>query len=132
MVLLAALLGFWIRRVELRAVKRANQSDALLVRLEALERQLLVMSTQLSPMWAGVQARISADLTHPHPQFAEMDELLRKLEALTITEADRRRLRELLVERAASNDPAVSQEERESAQLMIGVMAKVRQEAKAI
>lgn len=95
----------------------------------SVDRQMAVLLTQVSPLWAALQTKVAKDLTHPSEQFHEMDELLRRLEALTITDVERERLRVLLLERSTSQDPEVSEEERESAKLMIGIMKKVLDEA---
>lgn len=118
MLALATIVGAYL--------KRASSTDE---RLGKIESQLAVLGVQVSPLWAAVQSKIAKDLTHPSPQFQEMDELLRQLEALTITDADRTRLEVLLTERMTSTDPEVTDDERESAKLMIGVMRKVLEEA---
>lgn len=112
-----------------RAAKTASDRDALTERLFKMDAQLAVLGTQVSPLWAAVQSKIAKDLTHPSVQFHEMDELLRRLEALTITPKERQRLHDLLIERTTSVDPEVSEAEKESAKLMIGVMDKVLKEA---
>lgn len=87
------------------------------------------LDTQVSPLWAKVQAQISADLHHPHPQYKEMDDLLEKLEAITITSEERARLEVLLVQRSHDMSPMISNSQRESAVIMIQVMKKVLREA---
>lgn len=107
-------------------LKRTASTDE---RLGKIEAQLAALGVQVSPLWAAVQSKMVKDLTHPSPQFQEMDELLRQLEALTINDVDRDRLEVLLTERMTSTDPEVSDDERESAKLMVGVMKKVLVEA---
>jgi hypothetical protein len=94
-----------------------------------LKQQVIKLETQVSPMWAKVQAVISADLHHPDQRYHEMDGLLEKLEALTITVGERERLEVLLIERSQDMHPDISQEQRENAGLMIQVMKKVLKEA---
>jgi hypothetical protein len=118
MLALATIVGAYL--------KRTASTDE---RLGKIEGQIAVLGVQVSPLWAAVQSKIAKDLTHPSPQFQEMDELLRQLEALTIGDEDRERLEVLLVERMSSTDPEVSDDERASAKLMIGVMRKVLEEA---
>ena len=101
-----------------------ERTSAILARLDAVEHMVTELQTKVSPLWAAVQSRIITDLTHPHPQFAEMDDLLTKLDALELTAKESARLNVLLEKRITSNDPAVSDEEKESAKLMRGVMAK--------
>ena len=88
-----------------------------------------VLQTQVSPLWAQVQARISADLHHPNPKYHEMDRLLEKLEALTITPAERVRLQTLLVERSADMHPDITESQRQAAKVMIPLMNLVVIEA---
>lgn len=111
---------FWRYRSQMDAERAATAT-----RIADLEQQMAVVSTQVSPLWAAVQSKIARDLTHPHPQFKEMDELLRQLEALKITDAGRVRLGLLLEQRIISTDPAITDEERESAKIMKVVMRKV-------
>lgn len=107
-------------------VIRINLLDKTLTgEIAHLREQLASLETQVSPLWAAVQAKIIRDLTHPSPQFQEMDELMRRLAALKITEAERVRLSSLLEERIISNDPEVSDDEKESARLMKVIMEKV-------
>jgi hypothetical protein len=86
-----------------------------------------IVETQVSPLWARVQAQISADLHHPDDRHSEMDRLLEKLDHLQITLAERAVLRNLLRERM--HDPSVSLTEQKSAAMMITVMERVLIEA---
>jgi hypothetical protein len=101
-------------------------------RLQELEVKYSVLSTQVSPLWAQVQSRIAADLHQPHPRYAETDNLLAKLEALTITPEERVRLNELLVARSKDMSEDVTDMQRREASLMIQVMHIVVMEARNI
>jgi hypothetical protein len=101
-------------------------------RLREQDRKIAVLETQLSPLWARVQAQISSDLHHPHERYLEMDTLLEKLEALKITDPERRRLKELLEERSRDMHEDITEEQRKKAQLMIQVMDLVVIEAKTV
>ena len=103
---------------------------SLLKRIRAMELQLNTVSTQMSPLWAQVQARIAAELHHPHPRYKEMDKLLERLETKpsTITNGERVRLKELLSLRAVDTHPDITPQQRSSAALMLGVMDKVQEE----
>ena len=114
-VCLAAILAFVVR-----LNGRLNEFDKVITRLD----------TQVSPLWAQVQARISSDLHHPHPRYFEMDILLEKLEALTITNDERERLKVLLRERSVDMHEDISESQRQSAKIMSGVMDKVVLESK--
>jgi hypothetical protein len=92
--------------------------------------EIATLKTQVSPLWAQVQARIAADLHHPHPRYFEMDGLLEKLEALTITPDERARLKALLNERAHDMHPEINADQRKKAAFMIQVMDLVLVEAK--
>ena len=107
---------------------RAEARD-LQARIGAIELQLARISTQISPMWAKVQAQIAEDLHHPHARYVEMDKLLEKLEAMTITADERSRLKELLMERSMDFHEDISEDQRKKALLMILVMDAVLTEA---
>lgn len=112
-------------------MKASTDKDALADRLGKIEAQLGILGTQVSPLWAAVQSKIVKDLTHPSVQFHEMDELLRRLDALTITDLERARLDYLLKERRVSTDPEVTAIERKKANVMIDIMDLVLDEAAA-
>ena len=101
-------------------------------RLLKLEIDMATVGTQISPLWAQVQAKIASELHHPNPNYAAMDRLLEKLEALTITGDERIALKLLLLKRSRDMSPEVSEDERKSAILMIQVMGKVLIEAASI
>jgi len=128
LLVLSAALTFIIAWFWRYRATRDAERDKILTRLGDLDRQLAVVSTQVSPLWAAVQSKIAKDLTHPHPQFKQMDALLRKLEAMTITPDERTLLGELLEERIVSDDPAVNEDERDSATIMKIVMKKAEKE----
>jgi hypothetical protein len=103
---------------------RALNSQMTDLRLEVRE-----LRTQVSPLWAKVQAQIASDLHHPHPRYLEMDGLLEKLESLNITNKERARLKILLLERSSDMHEDISNDQREKALLMIKVMDMVLVEA---
>lgn len=123
------MLGLLVTLALRRSSATIADKAALLAWQSKVDQQMAVLLTQVSPLWAAVQSKIAKDLTHPSIQFQEMDELLRRLEALTITDDERERLHDLLRERSTSQDPEVSEDERASAKLMIGIMEKVVAEA---
>jgi hypothetical protein len=98
-------------------------------RLRELEAQHRELATKVSPLWAKIQAQISSDLHHPHARYLEMDLLLEKLEALTISPVGRDRLKVLLVERSHDPDPSITDDQKKKAQLMLHVMDLVVTEA---
>jgi|GEM_PF-6995837 len=109
---------------------RQHRSDALeldqkalVKRIEALEIAMTEIKTPVELLWAVVQAKLIKDLTHPSPQFHEMDQLMRELKTLEITEQGRARLAFLMDERIVSGDPQVGEEEKVSARLMKDVLA---------
>jgi hypothetical protein len=114
-VILAAILAFIVR---------------LNGRIDALAVSTAKLETQISPFWASVQLQISKDLHHPNPRYHEMDDLLEKLEALTISPEERERLKALLVERSSDTHEDISEDQRKKASLMIPLMDMVTEEAK--
>jgi hypothetical protein len=136
-ILLGALLAFmaaWFWNYRKNADQSKHDAEVErqkdVARISALESRVEMLNMQLSPFWAAVQTKIAADLTHPSVQFQEMDALLRSLQNLTIGSAERDRLEVLLHQRAVTDDPEVSEDEKKSARLMIGVMEKVISEAR--
>jgi hypothetical protein len=100
------------------------------VKIDQQGRDIGVLQTQVSPLWARVQAQISSDLHHPRIRYAEMDGLLEKLEALTITQRERDRLKVLLNERATDMHEDITDDQRKKAKLMIDIMEFALNEAK--
>ena len=119
--------------LQARSSKRATEAH-LVERLEGIDKQfgiltnqLSILSTQVSPLWARVQSQIASELHHPHPRYAEMDKLLEKLEAKPdeLDDVERARLKTLLLERSIDMHEDITDSQRSSAKLMIGVMDKV-------
>jgi hypothetical protein len=102
---------------------------ALNTQMTDLRLEVRELKTQVSPLWAKVQAQISSDLHHPHPRYLEMDKLLEKLESLKITNLERVRLKVLLFERSTDMHEDITNDQREKALLMIKVMDMVLVEA---
>jgi|SRR5579864_637346 len=101
--------------------------DRMNDRLRALELDMAVSKTQLTPLWATVQKVIVDELHHVgHP---EMDRLLEKLQNLSITPEERIELKAMLEARALDYGPEITESERKSAILLIGIMDKVLIEA---
>lgn len=92
--------------------------------------QIAELKLQMSPLWARIQAQISADLHHPHSRYAEMDGLLEKLDSLTILPEERTRLKVLLIERSEDMHKDITESQRQSAKMMIPLMDLVMIEAK--
>lgn len=111
-----------------KASQLADEHAALVDVVHEMRRDIVELQTKITPFWGVVQAKIIKDLTHPSPQFHEMDSLMRELNDMTITAEGRDRLDHLLDLRIVSNDPEVSTAEKESAKLMKGVMKKVLEE----
>jgi hypothetical protein len=94
------------------------------------EKEIAILKTQMSPLWLQVQARITAELHHPQERYLEMDDLLEKLDALTITGVERSRLKDLLLERSIDMSEEINNDQRAKAKLLICVMDLVLDEAK--
>jgi hypothetical protein len=93
--------------------------------ITTLRESVIELKTQVSPLWARVQSQISSDLHHPHPRYFEMDKLLEKLEAMTISDGERARLKVLLMERSTDMHEDITEDQRKKASLMIQVMDMV-------
>lgn len=104
---------------------RSVKSDIAKLRVDVKEVQ-----TKVAPFWARVQQQMSADLHHPHPRYLEMDGLLEKLESLTITEDERLRLKQLLIERERDFHDDISTDQRKTASAMAIIMDMTVSEAK--
>jgi hypothetical protein len=115
----------WLDRVNTKL--KAKAYDELLKRVTDWDVRWATLSTDVSPLWATLQKKLSADLTHPEAKFHAADELFRKLEALTISATEREQLELVLRQRMVDAD--VSKEEQSSARIMLEVMDKVLEEA---
>ncbi len=91
-------------------------------RIEALELAVVEIKTPVDLLWAVVQAKLVKDLTHPSPQFHEMDYLMRDYKAQILDEKGKDRLAMLIDARIISTDPEVTEEEKISALLMKDVL----------
>ena len=92
-----------------------------------IQGRLSVLETQVTPLWSSLQRDVSQALHHPHPESKEMDDLLEKLELLTISKVEREKLIGLL--RAIVNDESQTKEERNHAELLLFIMPRVLLEA---
>ena len=91
-------------------------------KMALMEKSIIRLETQVSPLWANVQTQIARDLHHPHPRYFEMDKLLEHLEALTLTGVERARLKVLLQERSIDMHEDITDSQRSKAELMLKVM----------
>jgi hypothetical protein len=103
---------------------------ALAIFLNNLSNDVRELKVQMSPFWASVERIVSKDLHHPNARYAEMDALLERLEALTITPEERERLKVLLVERSEDQHQDITEDQRKKASLMVPLMELVLEEAK--
>jgi hypothetical protein len=87
-------------------------------------RRLRMLESQYSPFWRVFQTEVADTLHHPHPESRELDGLLEKLEALTMTDSERDRLVQLL--REIADDP--NSEERSRAEFLLFAMPRVVRE----
>jgi hypothetical protein len=135
---LAAVFTLWLnvnkqRKVELEAIRHTAKEQSELI--AALTTKLEIVNTQMSPLWARVQAQIVADLHHPNPRFKEMDDLLEGLGRDELSVVEYERLEVMLGERAVDMHPDITKEQRAAAAYMVtSVMPNVikeKAEAKA-
>lgn len=101
---------------------------ALFTRLRKIEQEQAKLGMQVEPLWSVVQAKMVKDLTHPHVEFHEADDLLAKLDDGTIEPAERARLLQLMEERVTDPNPKIGLEERSTAGAMAFVMKKVEED----
>lgn len=104
-------------------------TPATIERLEKMEQQWALLTTQVKPFWATAEAKLIVDLTHPHARFKEADALLKKRGDKTITDEEQAKLEVLL--KARTVDESVSDAEHDDAQVMLYVMRKATEEAKS-
>ena len=128
MMVLTVVLILSVLRYRDESLKRAEANRA---KIEQLTTDMALMQKQFSPFWTMVQDNIAEHLTHPSQQFREMDGLLKKLQTLDISDDERKRLIVLLRQRAVTSDLEVTEIEKESASIMLGVMRQVVTEATA-
>lgn len=77
----------------------ASQKAAIIEALEPVKEQLTALNTKVDPLWTTLvqNAMHNADvLHHPHPERAELDELLDHFKEDTLTREEERRLRRFL------------------------------------
>jgi hypothetical protein len=94
--------------------------------VEENAKRLTILETQITPFWQSLQTKLGEALHHPHPESFEKDQLLEKLEKLTISPEERDRLNILLT--AVAVNPALSTEERAQAKMLLLVMPVVTSE----
>lgn len=131
LTVLLAVLGWAFVVWNQGAKRRTDLLERQNNRLDVIEKQLLTMDFKITPLWAKVQKSISEDLHQPHKKYAETDKYLEELEALTITEEGRVRLKELLLQRSLDMSEDVTESERKSAEIMSVVMDKALAEQEA-
>jgi hypothetical protein len=113
------------RKREERETYFVDQLSGLAAQVYSLRSDVQALEKQIQPVWKGIQDVIVERLTHPSPQFEEMDRLLAELSAGTLTQERRTRLRQLVRERMVSDDPEVSAAERAVAGIAEQVMIEV-------
>lgn len=91
--------------------------------LAEMEKKIVELQTQVTPFWGAIQKQVADALHHPHPEAAPVDELLEKLEALTITPDERSDLKNLL--QGVVDDPDSPEEDRHRAAILLLTMPLV-------
>ncbi len=95
-------------------------------------RDYKLMNSPIWSAWSKLQKELADTLHHPHPESAEMDKLLEKLETFAVTgiseisDQDRARLTKLLRERV--DDENQTQAERIRAEFLLFAMPRARKE----
>jgi hypothetical protein len=110
---------------ELRDEIRTLKSD-----VSELKSQISVVNTQVSPFCALVQKQMSGELHHPHPRYKTADDLLEKLDDVSISDPERVELKALMLERSIDMHEDITPKQRLAAAAIIPIMDLVLQEAK--
>lgn len=98
----------------------------LIFSISRIRNKLRVVALTNNPFWATFQTQIVDTLHHPHLASYEMDQLLEKLEKLTITDDERLDLEGRLREISLSHQDL---KERERAELLLFTMPRVLRES---
>lgn len=113
---------FWYR-------KAADKE--LLARVAELEKQQSLTNLVAQPIWAAIQAKLVAELTHFHEPIT--DALLAKLgPPVTLTEPELVLLTQKLVKREVDLNGRITPEERDAARMLPMVIRRVKAEAEAM
>jgi hypothetical protein len=117
--------AYWIVAISL-LLTQATLLLALLVTLQRGKRLKNIENhmAEMSPFWKTFQTKVVSKLHHPHIDSQELDQLLEKLEALTLSKEERKKLISLL--REITDDP--HSEDQELAHFLLFAMPRVAKE----
>lgn len=104
----------------------AFQISLMIVTCIVLYRQSVMKKHLVSmpPFWKTFQTKVVSKLHHPHPESKELDNLMEKLESLTLSVEEKCRLKVML--QKITEDP--KSDERDLAQLLLIAMPRVSRE----
>lgn len=125
---LLALTGYAFHAPMLHQVRGTNLSLLAATLLSAGFATLLLIGTMGLGTPPSLLARLMeglvTELTHPHPRYAETDELLQEMMETPNRQSpeNRAKLKTLLEARAVDMDPEITEAERKSANLMLSIM----------
>jgi hypothetical protein len=100
-----------------RSTRRREENEKKQKTLDQLQQEVAALKTQMSPLWATIQAKLADALHHPHPESRELDGYLEKLEKLILKPDELPRLRQLLQEIIESPKPDI--DEKAKAQMLL-------------
>ena len=131
-VLTFVMAAFWNQRSKKDAEARAKatalaEAEAhMRGRISDLEKQLIALTSVVTPLSAAMQAVFIKELTHFHTP--ELDDLLTKVQDGTLEDAEESRLLTLLEERSRDLDGRIPDSERDVATMFPMMMKRVKAE----
>jgi hypothetical protein len=131
MLLLATVIGVWVKTIQDGIATRKALDKKISDQLEKVEMRLSELDLKVKPFWAAAEQKLIDHLTHPHPEFKAVDDLLEKLSDGVITDAQRQELEEALRERMTSENSRVDANEKKAAESLLLIMPLVIEEARS-
>ena len=120
---------YWSHRTAslMLATKIADENELLIRRVDALDKQLSLLSQAVVPISVAYQNILVRELTHYHTPV--LDALLAKLgPPYTLTEEEEAQFFRLLQEREKEYGDLITQSERDAARILPVVMRRVKAE----
>lgn len=126
-----ALLGAALTFIAARYWYRKAADKELRARVAELEKQQSLTNLVAQPIWAAIQAKLVAELTHFHEPAT--DALLEKLgPPCIITDAEMAELEAAMLKRELELNGMIPPDERDAARMLIPVTRRVKAEAEAM
>ena len=122
---LTVMLTVYVLRLRTESLARSENNRA---EIDKLTSDVKRLQDQVVPLYQGFQNILGDHLTHPSDEFKEADLKLASLRLFEITDDDRQRLTVLMKQRSVTDNPKVSDQEKNEALVMIAVMPLVVEE----